>query len=181
MTSNRRIFLASAIMLASCGGGGESLDGAATQSGAAVCPGPPPQGGPGVSPGDSCVEEGLACSYGNWPGVCGREVATCKGGRFQGAVYNCRRATECPATAPATGGPCSVVQPANACVYQDGTRCACAAFAIGSWHWLCNPPPADPRCPRQMPQLGAGCAPDDVDCDYQPDGWHMRCQRGLWR
>lgn len=166
-------------LLEACGGESKPPGG-----GAAACPAAPPQGGPKATGGDPCSTEGLECSYGDWPGVCGRKVALCKKGQFYTAIYDCVRNVTCPAQPPPAGMSCSVPQPANACAYGDGSLCICTREApFDPWGWLCHPGPSDARCPRAMPQLGGSCSPDGVDCDYgvNADGWHLRCAGSIWK
>lgn len=143
-------------------------------------PGPCPATEP--TSGGACTRAGLVCSYGSDPLLMCRDTATCTGGRWSVLAVDCTGQGACSATPPS--GACTATS--TLCAYPDGTRCNCTACPGGNCSvtsaWNCLPPPADARCPRVTPQLGAVCSPDGVDCNYGAceGGWRLVCTAGVW-
>jgi hypothetical protein len=151
------------------------------------CPAKVPAGGPGGSGGAPCSIEGLICSYGDSPSICGKDIAVCRNGRFYVSVLNCIGSATCPPSVPASGATCSFGPSQNPCAYTRGILCSCDP---GSWGdggqgpstWSCNAPVLDALCPDFLPNLGAACSVEGADCDYGQcqGGWHEHCSNGTW-
>ena len=77
---------------------------------------------------------------------------------------------ECPATAPASGSPCSLSSTA-VCNYGPCSALRCGDTKTWQSAVACNPPPL-PQCPAKAPQLGTTCAPASIPaagCTFPAD------------
>lgn len=145
-------------------------------------PGPPPTC-PDEQPRleDECEHEGLTCSYGDASDLYCRSAFQCVSKAwvipepkvvFDG-VCEAPPPTWCPSEQMA-GEQCDVIGATNpSCEYGEGpelVRCYCQAFSSGTsvGAWFCYGPPADTRCPAEVPQLGSSCSAQGVECTYAP-------------
>jgi hypothetical protein len=155
------------------------------------CPSSPPE------LGEPCSRLGLMCSYGDDPDLMCRVDFQCAGGSWQYRVYGvvldghlCAPPPEgwCPPDLPE--GYCSPAETGDPlCHYDDGAsnlKCYCESLGLGSRVWHCFGPPADERCPAEVPQLGSGCSTPGVACHYRypcaaghPNS-HVLCFDGQW-
>jgi len=94
----------------------------------------------------------------------------------------------CPAAPPEHDTKCTPIAGRAPCVYADVT-CGCVNgqhwAAGGLDQWLCYGPPADPRCPKSLPNIGEGCATQGVQCSYieaceLPPYSSAFCREGAW-
>lgn len=139
-------------------------DGGGVDSGPTGCPTSPP------TMGSACAPVGLVCGYGDDPRPTCRQQATCKPTGWDTPIGACPpppTATCPPSAAEASGKVCS--SEGAFCTYGD-VVCGCGACFGGpcgtTARWTCADPPADPACPRSMPNLGIACAKEGTNCIY---------------
>ncbi|HWA71984.1 MAG TPA: hypothetical protein VG937_06620 [Polyangiaceae bacterium] len=169
--------------------GGCSIAGRPTPGPKPLCPEKEP------TLGDDCPKDGLICSYGDTLEASCRSYFRCSG-KWQSdevaADYPCTMppADFCPAKLPAAGSECVVSAAGKgvACVYSE-LSCYCTGPFIRpgtTGNWLCFGPPADTRCPAQLPNLGDGCDQPGTECHYSADNCSAHpyssvfCFEGEW-
>ena len=145
--------------------------------------------------GDACDQEALYCEYGEAPAVYCRSAYTCENAGAGNAwvtdaaltkVYPCTPATPtvCP-SAPAARSPCDASLLGLACQYP-GLVCHCSLPSKGQPGWACFGAPENLACPEHLPNIGEGCAPNGIECDYAFDSCdptpdrEVFCYEGAW-
>jgi hypothetical protein len=143
--------------------------------------------------GDTCSNASLYCEYGDSPAVNCRTAYTCAKADAGTAwvadialskVYACDSAASCPST-PAPRTPCDVGSLGSACKYP-GLVCSCRLSSHHMPGWSCLGAPENPICPEYLPNIGEGCAPNGVECDYAVDSCDptpnrtLFCYEGAW-
>jgi hypothetical protein len=150
----------------------------------------PPDGCPASLPssGAACSKDGLVCGYGDDPRPQCRPTATCSNGSWSVGKGVCPPSptATCPASAVAAAG--QACSPDGAFCTYGNVICGCSACGAGpcgldaTWH--CDAPPADPRCPRAVPNLGRACSNDGLSCTYGSCGAGdiagRKCENGVW-
>jgi hypothetical protein len=110
------------------------------------------------------------------------------------ANCNAHDAGDCPANAPpkaADGGlpACDDAASGARCGYTDGTICLCTSCLelggpcqpVAPPRWSCSSPPANPDCPRTIPNSGGECTRADLACNYDSFcGLQARCENRKW-
>lgn len=151
---------------------------------------------------DDCESDGLICGYGEERNVECRRYYECAAKwrmlpRDHLPYWSCELAKasveECPNEVPEDGSACTVLSPGPhlACPFDD-QDCYCripeqrsGPGGPGSL-WRCYGAPQDTRCPARLPNLGEGCTPDGLACNYVPYGCYFHpntgvlCVQGAW-
>lgn len=144
--------------------------------------------------GAACQGE-ARCGYGDSAAPQCRTVYDCAGGAWQAddslkQRYSCEPLPDdyCPSR-PQHERSCVIGTPGLGCQYDGDLTCVCRARepAPGkNGTWICFGPPANPRCPAVMPNLGEGCADQGLACNYDTDGCtaapisSLFCFEGAW-
>ena len=183
------------------GSGGSVGSGGSGGSVAGACPASPPMSGRdcplavssnGCSYGDSILPEcrdqwecqcvsaqpGVTCSWipGNPWMACGADAAACP--------------STTPVSAPDGGlASCAGASEGTRCSYADGTICNCTSCLdlggpcqpVNPPRWRCSPAPANPQCPRKIPNNGTACTQPGLECVYASScGIQARCESNRW-
>lgn len=152
------------------------------------CPSTEPQAG------EACSEETLYCGYGDSPAINCRSAYTCTKGDAGTTwvldpaltkVFPCIPASHCSAAVPALGAACDGADLGLACQYP-GLVCHCQYSSHEKPTWTCLGAPQDQACPEALPNIGEGCTPNGIECDYTVDACDptpdraLFCYEGAW-
>jgi hypothetical protein len=144
-------------------------------------------------PGSECEDPDLECSYGDSPTPACRHHYQCKSAAWNvlsDAAHPCVMPVDCPAAPPAVGTSCTVSSPGIPCDYGD-QLCYCGRapddLSVGvPGTWACFGAPVNPACPARLPNIGEGCEPQALACDYAINGCTappdstVFCRDGAW-
>lgn len=147
------------------------------------------------SVGDSCTINALYCGYGDSPAANCRRAYTCTqtNGSSQWLLdATVTQAGPCvmpiagqcpPAAAPRM--PCDRGALSVACQYP-GLVCQCQLSSRDLPGWVCLGAPENILCPELLPNVGDGCAPNGIECDYAVNSCDptpnrtLFCYQGAW-
>ena len=147
--------------------------------------------------GQTCEMADLYCGYGNSAAASCRRAYRCTSSS-SGATWvadetidKTRPCVEptvaaCPAN-PAPRTRCSDAASYGASCQYPGLVCSCWQSAKGNGPgWACLGAPANLACPEHLPNVGEGCTPSGIECDYALDGCDqvpnstLFCNEGAW-
>jgi hypothetical protein len=139
------------------------------------------------SAGESCEGDRL-CSYDPCSNAANVSSATCEGGLWQVGSASCNPPPppeeSCPEAPPAQGAGCADLT--LDCGYDPctnergviGARCVDHAWQVDE-DYSCNPPPPEPECPEELPELGAPCDEAGMSCNYGDGHYEAECSDQL--
>ena len=144
--------------------------------------------------GSVCAEAELHCGYGDSPAANCRRSYTCQSSAVGSAwtldsvtntpACNTPGPDQCPAQ-PMARTSCDARDLGLACAYP-GLTCQCDERFKGGFGWSCFGAPENPACPARQPNVGQGCVPNGLACDYVVDGCDappnvaLECVDGAW-
>lgn len=145
--------------------------------------------------GDPCTDTTLYCSYGDSPAVNCRHAYQCTASAgsshweedpalIKSGPCVQPTAQACP-SAPMPRTPCDMASVTLACQYP-GLVCQCVLSSRGGAGWQCLGAPENPACPEQLPNVGEGCTPSGLECDYAVNSCDptpnrtLFCFQGAW-
>lgn len=125
--------------------------------------------------GDPCPDTTLYCSYGDSPAVNCRHAYQCTASAGSSHWEEDPALTKagpcvpptaraCP-SAPMPRTPCDQASVTLACQYP-GLVCQCVRSSRGGSGWQCLGAPENTACPEHLPNVGEGCMPSGLECDY---------------
>lgn len=133
-----------------------------------------------------CIQPQQLCSYGESEQAACRRFYRCNATwqiDSRSTLVSCRMPPKgyCPPEPP-HGSECEISSagPDVPCSYT-AFECYCEGYK-----WNCYGPPADPRCPVSLPNIGEGCDEQGVECAYAVNGCVAQpystvfCYQGSW-